>query len=112
MLPEIDRFNKWLRRKSPHTTTAVHYTSDLQLFFTWIDKPPNAVTLRDVDAFIEYSQRAGHRIATINRRLASLRSFYHFLDIESDGAPRNPVLPKRHFIRQGRRLPHSIRLAI
>lgn len=108
MLPEIDRFNKWLRRKGPHTSTAVHYTSDVRLFFAWIDKTPNAITLLDVDAFIEHSQRAGHRVATINRRLASLRSFYHFLDMERDDAPRNPVLPKRHFIRQGRRLPRDV----
>lgn len=107
MLPEIELFAKWLRRKSPHTTTVVHYTNDLQLFFAWIDKPPNQITLRDIDAFIEHSQQHGHSIATVNRRLAALRSFYHFLSIERDDAPPNPVLPKRHFIRQGRRLPRD-----
>ncbi len=107
MLPEIEQFAKWLRRKSPHTTTVVHYTNDLVLFFTWADKPPDQITLREVDAFIERSQQQGHSIATVNRRLAALRSFYHFLSIERDDAPSNPVLPKRHFIRQGRRLPRD-----
>ena len=108
MLPEIRRFNKWLRRRSPHATTHIHYTNDLKLFFIWADKSPSAITIRDIDAYIEHCQDVGHAIATVNRRLAALRSFYHFLDIESPDAPPNPVLPKRHFIRQGRRLPRDV----
>ena len=107
MLPEIDRFNKWLRRRSPHTSTHIHYTNDLKLFFAWADKPPTAITMRDVDAYIEHCQQRSHAIATVNRRLATLRSFYHFLALESDDAPSNPVLPKRHFIKPGRHLPRD-----
>lgn len=108
MLPEVERFNKWLRRKWPHTTTPIHYVSDVNLFFAWADKLPSAISVRDVDAFIEHSREAGHAIATINRRLAALRAFYHFLDMDGADAPPNPVLPKRHFIRQGRRLPRDV----
>ena len=108
MLPEIDRFNKWLRRRSPHASTALHYTSDVHLFFAWAKKPPNAITLHEVDAFIEHCQQAGHRIASVNRRLAALRAFYHFLEVERDDAPPNPVLPRRHFIRHGQRLPRDV----
>jgi site-specific recombinase XerD len=108
MVPEVQRFGKWLRRKSPHTTTQIHYLSDLKLFFAWADKPPQAITLHDVDAYIEYAQAQGHAVATVNRRLAAIRTFYHFLAIESDDAPANPVLPKRHFIRQGQRLPRDV----
>ena len=108
MLPEIVRFNKWLRRRSPHATTSVEYTKDLRLFFDWVGKPPNEVTLRDVDAFIEHCQTdLGHAIATVNRRLAAIRSFYHFLDVESEDAPPNPVLPKRHLVQKGRHLPRD-----
>jgi len=108
MLPEIVRFNKWLRRRSPHATTSVEYTKDLRLFFDWVDKSPNEITLRDVDAFIEHCQTdLHHAIATVNRRLAAIRSFYHFLDIESEDAPANPVLLKRHFVNQGRHLPRD-----
>jgi integrase/recombinase XerC len=108
MLPEVLRFNKWLRRRSPHATTSFEYTKDLRLFFDWVDKSPNEITLRDVDAFIEHCQTdLHHAIATVNRRLAALRSFYHFLDIESEDAPANPVLPKRHFVNQGRHLPRD-----
>ena len=107
MLPEVQRFGKWLRRKNPHATTQVHYLNDLKLFFAWADKVPQTITLRDVDAYIEHAQGQGHAVATVNRRLAAIRTFYHFLAVESDTAPPNPVLPKRHFIRQGQRLPRD-----
>jgi site-specific recombinase XerC len=107
MLPEIEQFQKWLRRKAPHTSTHVHYLNDLKHFFAWVEKPPTAITLRDVDAFIEHCQARGHRTATINRRLAALRSFYLFLTLHADDAPPTPVVPRRHFIRQGPRLPRD-----
>ena len=38
MFPEIDRFHKWLRCRNPYTSTHVHYTSDIKLFFAWSSK--------------------------------------------------------------------------
>ena len=108
MLSEIEQFQKWLRRKAPRSSTYIHYASDLELFFRWADKPLAEIGLRDVDAFIEHCQETGHAIATVNRRLAALRSFYQFLAMMGDDAPVNPVRPKRHFIRQGRRLPRDV----
>jgi site-specific recombinase XerD len=108
MLPEIVRFKKWLRRKAPYASTHIHYANDLELFFAWVHKPPEVVKVQDIDFFIEHCQQEGHAIATVNRRLAALRSFYHFFAIESDHAPRNPVIPKHHFIRLGQQLPRDI----
>lgn len=108
MLPEIEAFQKWLRRKAPNASTQIHYPNDLDLFFTWLDKPIGEVSVRDVDQFIEHCQRQGQAIASINRRLASLRAFYLFLAIEQDTSPKNPVLPRRHFICQGLRLPRDV----
>ena len=54
MLPEIDRFQKWLRRKAPHASTPIHYCNDLELFFTWLGKPITDVNVKDVDRYIEY----------------------------------------------------------
>jgi site-specific recombinase XerD len=108
MLSEIEDFRKWLRRKAPYASTPRHYGNDLELFFAWLGKPCQDVKVQDIDAFIEYSQVQGHTIATVNRRLAALRSFYHFLTIQSEVAPRNPVIPRRHFIRQGLRLPRDV----
>jgi site-specific recombinase XerD len=108
MLSDIEQFQKWLRRKAPYSSTHIHYTSDLNLFLVWLSKPANEVTVRDVDAFIEHCQNADYAIATINRRLAALRSFYQFLAMMFEEAPANPVRPKRHFIRQGQRLPRDV----
>jgi site-specific recombinase XerC len=108
MLPEIEQFQKWLRRQRPYTSTPLHYTSDLHFFFRWAGKPPGEISVRDVDAYIEHSRTRGHSIATINRRLAALRMFYHFLDLHTEAAPPNPVVPRRHFIHQGERLPRDV----
>jgi site-specific recombinase XerD len=108
MLPEIESFVSWLRRKAPNASTAVHYGSDLRLFFAWLQKPCMDVKVQDIDAFIEHSQKIGHAIGTINRRLCALRSFYQFLIMQDESAPTNPVIPKRHFIRPGERLPRDV----
>lgn len=108
MIPEIEEFLAWLRRKSPKSSTALHYGSDLKLFFSWLGKTYEVVKVQDIDAFIEHSLNDGQAIATVNRRLCALRSFYHFLAIQSDEAPRNPVIPRRHFIRKGERLPRDV----
>ncbi len=108
MLSEVGRFDKWLRRRSPHSSTHVHYTSDLKLFFTWAGKTPAAVIPRDVDLFVAHCQAEGHAVATVNRRLAALHSFYDFLAFDSADPPRDPVLPRRHYIRQGVRLPRDV----
>lgn len=108
MLPEIERFQKWLRRKAPKASTHIHYTNDLTLFFAVIQKPPGDVKVLDKDRYIEHCQEDGNAFTTINRRLAALRSFYHFLIIESETTLKNPVIPKRHFIRLGQHLPRDI----
>jgi site-specific recombinase XerD len=107
MLPEIQRFQKWLRRKAPQASTPIHYGNDLDLFFAWLGKPPGEVRVSDVDLFIEHCQHEGLALTTISR-LAALRSFYHFLAVESDYPPKNPVIPKRHFIRLGQQLPRDL----
>lgn len=108
MLPEIEAFVRWLRRKSPNSSTAVHYGSDLKLFFAWMDKPCLEVKVQDIDAYIEHCQEQGHAIGTVNRRLCALRTFYQFLYVHEDRDLRNPVIPKRHFIRPGQHLPRDI----
>ena len=108
MVPEIVQFQKWLWRRAPHSSTSVHYINDLELFLGWYGKPYTEVHVNDIDAFIEHCQSIGYALTTINRRLAALRSFYNFLAIEQDHPPRNPVIPKRHFIRLGQRLPRDV----
>ena len=109
MLSDIVRFSKWLRRRSPHATTARNYSGDIKLFLAWAQKPPPKITVRDVDAFIDHCLiDCGHSPTTINRRLAAIRTFYKFLDLESDQVLPCPVLSARHYIRQGQRLPRDV----
>lgn len=107
MYAEIEQFGKWLRRKSPHASTPIHYVSDLKHFFTWAKIPPEQVSVRKVDAYIEYCQGSGYAATTINRRLIALNTFYQFLALEADDAPRNPVIPKRHYVTRDERLPRD-----
>jgi site-specific recombinase XerD len=74
MIPEIEEFLAWLRRKSPKSSTAIHYGSDLKLFFAWSNKSFLDVKVQDIDAFIEHSLNKGQTIATVNRRLCALRT--------------------------------------
>ena len=108
MLPDIILFQSWLRRKAPHASTPVHYGSDLSIFFNWLGKTSSDVLPTDIDAFITQSQAQGFALTTINRRLAAIRSFFHYLAIFSENAPNNPVIPKRHFIRLGQHLPRDV----
>jgi site-specific recombinase XerD len=71
--------------------------------------PIAEVHVQDIDHFIEYSQEQGHAIATINRRIAALCSFYRFLAMMSDDAPVNPIHLRRHSIQSGRRLPRDVK---
>jgi site-specific recombinase XerD len=109
MLSEIEQFQKWLRRRAPHSSTHIHYASDLKMFFTWLGKSVKDVKVRDVDAFIEHCQDEGHVAASINRRIAALCSFYRFLTLMAEDAPENPMRPKLHFLRKGLRLPRDVK---
>jgi len=108
MHKEITQFTRWLRCKHLHTSTHIHYGSDLRLFFAWANKPPDEISVSDVDDYITHAQAQSHAIATINRRLATLSAFYQFLHIHTDNSPANPVIPRRHCIKQGRLLPRDV----
>jgi predicted RNA binding protein YcfA (HicA-like mRNA interferase family) len=52
MFPHAERFERWLRRRSPHAATPIHDLNDLKLFFAWAGKPPACITLQDIDAYV------------------------------------------------------------
>lgn len=113
MFPQqhIEGFEKYWRRRKPGTSTAVHYTSDVRIFFEWaIDLSPETITVHDVDRFIEWQQSIGRAPATIRRRLIALRMFYDYLAYTCDREMPNPIVPRRHYVSRGRQLPRSIPL--
>ena len=107
---QIDGFEKYWRRRKPTTSTALHYASDVRIFFKWAQgKPPDAITVHDVDEFIGWQQSLGRAQATIRRRLIALRIFFNYLAFIREEHIDNPVITQRHYIDQGHRLPRDIR---
>jgi site-specific recombinase XerD len=111
MLAEIDRFVNWVRRRSPNAHTWQDYRCDLRFFLASVgDRPPRAITFRDIDQFIGEQSEKGFQPATINRRLASIASLYAFLMPEDDQLA-CPVFPRRHHLREPQRLPRPVQEA-
>jgi hypothetical protein len=50
---EIDGFEQYWRRRKPGRSTAIHYRSDVSIFFQWTHKSLTAVTMHHVDRFID-----------------------------------------------------------
>ena len=105
----IRKFESYLNRRYPNSSTVRSYVSDLQIFKRFIDKPPREVTKSDMDRFVE-DQLASHLVATtVNRRLACLHSFFEFLADEADDETwANPVIWRRQRVKEGKPLPRDL----
>ena len=105
----IDGFEKYWRRRNPDTSTAVHYSSDVRIFFNWLQgRLAESITVHDVDGFIEWQQSLGRAPATIRRRLIALRIFYDYLAYACDQEVPNIVIARRHYTSQRHRLPRNL----
>jgi len=108
----VAAFTADLSRRFPGTSTVVHYSSDVRLFLRWWQRPPAQVQRADIDQFIVWQQTLGRARATINRRLVALRMWFEFqAEQASDplgAAPRNPVHPRRHYLRPAEPLPRDL----
>ncbi len=106
----IAKFRCYLERRYPGRSTAKHYISDLSIFYQFVgDMSPTEITAKMVDEFVQSQSQQGLKGATINRRLASLSSFFDFLIEEAeDDRWQNPVRWRRHGIKQGRHLPRDV----
>jgi site-specific recombinase XerD len=72
----------WLeskRRKSGSDHTVRAYQNDFTQFFTYAGKAPWNISSRDADEWIRHLQDTGVKTNSINRKLASLSSFYQFV---------------------------------
>ena len=108
MLAEIDQFVNWVRRRNSQARTWKDYGYDLRQFAALVgDVPPNTITFHEVDRFVDLQKTRGFLPTTINRRLASLVSFYTFFSDE-DPDLICPVLPRRHNLRERERLPRPV----
>jgi site-specific recombinase XerD len=104
----IQRFEQYLKRRFPGRRTPIDYISDIRQFAAHCPKPWREVTLLDIDAFVD-QQRAELSQATVQRRVAALKSFFDFLaeDTGELSWP-NPVRFKRHGGKLPQRLPRDL----
>lgn len=109
MIQAKERFAAYLNRRYGDRSTPKHYLNDLKMFIqTMGSKSPQEVTRQDIDQFIEQQKARGLKATTINRRLASLHTFFEYIAGE-DGAENlpNPVQWSRHRVQTGQSLPRD-----
>lgn len=106
---DIDGFEKYWRRRKPGKSTALHYASDVRIFFRWANGyGPEDITVHIIDWFIEWQQSLGRAPNTVRRRLISLRMFFDYYSYSRDKDLANPVMPRRHYVDCGEILPRSV----
>lgn len=106
----IQQFERYLQRRYGDRSTPKHYLSDMRIFAQHIgNKSPAEMSVQDIDHFVDQQTAQGLSPATINRRLATLRTFFEFLaSTDPDQAKPNPVNWRRHGIKPGEPLPRDI----
>ena len=105
----IAQFTQYLKRRFPGRRTAIDYVSDVRQFVAVCSKPWRSVTLHDIDAFVDQQREEGLSPATIQRRVAALKTFFDFLAEESgDLSWPNPVRFRRHAGKQPKHLPRDL----
>ena len=110
MKTAIEQFERYLQRRYGDRSTPKHYMSDMRIFAQHTNnKRPIEVSVQDIDHFVEQQNKQGLRPTTINRRLATLRTFFEFLASEEPDRPwPNPVNWRRHKVKQGEPLPRDL----
>jgi len=104
-----ERFGRYLQRRYGDRSTPKHYLHDVELFIRLVGcKAPETVTISDIDQFVDSQMKKHLKPATINRRIASLHTFFEYLASEEPDKPwPNPVNRRRHCVKQGSSLPRD-----
>jgi len=81
------------REKKSSENTVSSYMRDVNQYFQWLESeglPAEKATQADVDRYIKYLNSLGKSAATVTRSLASLKSFYSYLQ-ENHAVNANPA---------------------
>jgi len=106
---DIDGFERYWRRRKPGKSTAVHYASDARIFFKWANGyGPGDISVHVIDWFIEWQQSLGRAPNTIRRRVIAIRMFFDYYAYRHDLDIDNPVIPRRHYVDGGEKLPRCV----
>ena len=88
-------FEQYLYRRYGDRSTPKHYLSDLRIFLAYLGaKPLQQVTVADIDAFIDAGHSQSLAATTINRRLATLHTFFECLAAQAPNEAWPNPLPK------------------
>ena len=109
MSPILAQYERYLEQRYYSVGTRGAYLSDTRVFLrSQSEMVLAATTAADIDAFVRYQTGLGLKPATINRRLASVHSFFEFLASVHIGHNRlNPVVRRRHFLKTEKQLPRD-----
>ncbi len=96
----IEEFTTWLEVKGYRPGTVRQYLYDVRRFLSWVKKSADAVTSEDIWQYVTYL-RATLRLSdrTLLRRIASLRTFYRFME-QRGYVEQNPVEVERPRVRR------------
>jgi site-specific recombinase XerD len=93
--PSVNHFLDLVKMSRAYNTW-VSYSHDLQVFFRFIPKLPEAITRSDCLAFMKQQNEAGCSDATVNRRLGALSSLFNELQLlDPLRFSCNPVHPRQ-----------------
>lgn len=100
-------FRGYLYRRYGDRSTPKHYLSDLTIFLAYLgEKSVITVTAKGIDGLVDQQHAQKLALATINRCLVTLRTFFEYLASEEPDKSRpNPVNWRRHGVRVGKALP-------
>lgn len=103
-------FAQYLQRRFRGSSTPKHYLNDLDLFLSTLSQTsPETVTAAEMDAFVDRQIAAGLKPTTINRRVASLHTFFEYwASQQADAEWPNPVQGQRHHLKIGSHLPRDL----
>lgn len=104
-----NEFEKYLKRRYGDRSTPIHYMSDLKIFLETLNqKAYDQIDSRDVERFIDQQQNQGMSASTINRRIASMRTFFEIMAaLEPERPQANPVIWRLHGAKQGEPIPRD-----
>jgi len=106
---EIDKKETAWNLLSPQTQSA--YKSDYDLFFKFVNKPPEQVTPDDLAGYIKHMEAQGFKGNTINRRVASLSKLFRVLASVGE-IEQNPVAVLKEFHNIQRRTSREFKISI
>jgi integrase/recombinase XerC len=105
-IPCVFEFINYISSRNFSDNTKRAYITDLEDFFNFIKKDVESIRTEDIENYIKYLVKSGKEDTTVERKLATLKSFFRFLE-EKNIIEFNPaeIIP---FRKRKKKIPDSI----